>query len=308
MLKCLSGALLAVGILLTASGCGTAADRDAGPTLEVPDEPRASIRSEYRGWRSDDHALYEMEERLIAACMSEQGFVYTPQLTDLGGAEVFDPLPPGDFEISVEDAQQSGYPADSSDSGSDGDVEPSDLQTLSTTQRAAWQAAYLGPEEKRKTTDTTGPGGTQITTELGGCRLTAVEQLYGSFDAYAQADFTDGNLAAFALNSAADDDAMRALDRQWSSCMADGGFSHDAAGEPLERPESARSLAVDRRGEAPAIAVSDAVCQRQLSYADQRISIEDRYLTAVADAYEAEITGALDIKRSALSTGRGLVG
>jgi hypothetical protein len=300
--------LLSIVVLSACSGTGSSGG-DA--KLQVPEHGRSEIRSEYRAWNKDDLALTIQEERLMQECMSKSGWKYRPDIEgpiSLKGKNFVD----SDFIIDSETVRKlGGYKKEESNGEGGGDVVNPGRRNLGAKDAEQWDVAAYGTEDTWVAIPVlVSPGNSDSGAEqhLGGCRLQSLKELYGTPEKYVASQFVDSNLASFAFGEAYESPEMKTLEDEFSACMSDAGFSHDSEGGSIKSPENAQGLAQDKPADQYAIALADAGCQQNKEYAKRRIELEDRYLTAVADYYEPQIQGALEIKRQALAMGKRLLG
>ncbi|WP_157075682.1 hypothetical protein [Janibacter anophelis] len=254
-------------------------------------EPAATARA---GVRADVSALVELarsldrfELRLISQCMSDQGLTYVvpPEAAPPAFEKTY-----GHTTADVSD----GYPplpalppdpnARSSLKGSQAD-------------RDAWNEALFGAEDARET-QTLSDGSGELSGPGEGCIAHARDVMFGSSTQGLEVVSLATNLPATAVKAASLDADMVTLNKEWSDCMSDKG--HDDLTSPEEAIAAARAT-----GESTATSVrlakDDVACESASDYAAQRTAVEDRYLTGVMDAKEAQITGARETFTAAIS-------
>ena len=289
--------LSAASLCALASGCAGQGG-DSGPEFFVPDKPRPTIRDEFRGYYKDSDTLINYTERYIAKCMKNAGFDYEPEfVTDENdAASVLDET---DVITTDQVRQNNGY-IEFPDGG-DGNTQNPGYARTPAAKKEAWDRAYLGEEKTDAEINLSTPDPRGFTRGFkGGCANDAEAEQYGSLENADNAQFVDSNLILTAFNFAADDPDMTALNKEWSQCMKDAGYSKTADGTEITEPALAASHAGFVPDQEFDIAMADATCQEGMNYGPQRTEIEDRYLTAVADHYEADIQGALEIRKEAL--------
>lgn len=294
--------LMCVGmVVLGTVGCSSNEEESAGPKYSIPDQPRPEIRAEYRGFVKNADALYNYSERYIKKCMAKAGFDYEEDFVKADEPQHY--VVDETDVISVAEVQKNhGYPPDPVNPEGGGDVENAGYMRTPVSKRDAWDTALSGvaKTDEEALSETPAPGVFGIRGQKGGCRNEADAEQYGDLTRADQVQILDSNLPLRAFNAAYDDPEMVNLNKKWQSCMKDKGFRRTNGGEKLERPSLAQVLAFDQPDRAFDIAMADATCQESLDYGKKRTFIEDRYLTGVADYYEGQIQGALEIQKEAL--------
>jgi len=224
-------ALLPAAALVTAlalAGCTSG----GGDTLSYEDSPlNTYLASAWGG---------EIEE-LTAACMKEAGFEYVPNLQN-GGTIV------GDDGVWQPDKRewvaQYGYGVfnnpynEQQNSGSSEEyVDPNQdyVSSLSESEQTAFYATLYGEgatEEQANDPDF------DWSTLDNGCQGEASDQVYGSSsqqDIYTEYEDLLNRISEVytSVQSSAE---LKALDKEWASCMADAGFSgYTAQSEPTQK-------------------------------------------------------------------------
>lgn len=175
-----------------------------------PDEQKAT----------EDAEQAEVQGR-IASCMAQQGFTYRPQTRsyrDLAG---------GDAEWKPNDRDwvaQWGYgavdyPGDTGSAAEKTDPNAAYLETLSSSERAAWETALYGSASGEGST-----GSDERLAEAGGCWGQATEE--ASSDPLSTDQFAP---LLDAMNQFEEQQArwpgQAQLDAEWSACMAEAGRS-----------------------------------------------------------------------------------
>lgn len=283
------------------TGCGSESE-DNG--FAVPDQPRKEIRSEIRGLFKDSMALHNYNQRFIQKCMNQAHFQYEPELST--DAKSFSSVLDETDVLSTDQVKENrGYPAEPAT-----DNAPHDNAGYTKTpqsQREDWDRAFRGePKEDSELAQEAADGEEdgQLRNTNGGCSNKADEEQYGSLEKADQADFISSQLILDAFNGALDDQEMQDLHSSWATCMKKAGFGKDSHGEEVTTPDVAQVWATTDPAKSYDIAMADATCQESLEYGTKRTFIEDRYLTGIADFYESQIHGALEIRREALDRSR----
>jgi len=223
---------------LTACSGGSDEDGDGNTTAaELTMGPLDEYEAKAYGWASDkdtqakeaaqaEAARQEREvEKLVATCMSEKGFDYTP--VEYEG----DVVDGGDLDLDVkpdsrEFAETYGYgistdPWVSQDTTPD-EPDPNDAYTksMSESELAAYNEALWGPLADELSDDE----GRDWDWTTSGCQGSASHQVFG--DEVDLDDFTTlGEEIQRFRETVADDPRLVELKTSWSSCMADAG--HD---------------------------------------------------------------------------------
>jgi len=228
--------------------------------------------------------MMEVEE-IVAKCMSEQGFEYTPvDYSSMGRAEAV-----GTEELDVEwgtleFAQEYGYGATTNPWG-DQSGEPTDtgeewvdpnseyIEDMSQTEQTAYFAALYGdtsssePPEEGEVVD-------EYDWTTAGCQGKAQHEVYESGNGMDDEEFTALQDEMSAMWEAAmADPRVSGLDAEWASCMSDAGYTGLAVVADAEQQfyEKVNAIYEDayvdvdpEAGEADYAAVEDGI-QNQLS-------------------------------------------
>ena len=297
MKKLVSFLLVACASALFVTGCGSESE-DNG--FAVPDQPRKEIRAEIRGLFKDSMALHNYNQRFIQKCMNQAHFQYEPELST--DANSFSSVLDETDVISTDEVKENrGYPTEPTE-----DNDPHDNAGYTKTpqsQREDWEKAFRGePKEDSELAEEAADAEENelLRNTNGGCSNKADEEQYGSLEKADQADFISSQLVLDAFNGALDDPDMQDLHSSWATCMKKAGFGKDSHDEEVTTPDIAQAWAASDPGKSYDIAMADATCQESLDYGTKRTFIEDRYLTGIADFYESQIHGALEIRREAL--------
>ena len=297
MKKLVSFLLVACVSALFVTGCGSESE-DNG--FAVPDQPRKEIRAEIRGLFKDSMALHNYNQRFIQKCMNQAHFQYEPELST--DAKSFSSVLDETDVISKDEVKENrGYPTEPTEENA-----PHDNAGYTKTpqsQREDWDKAFRGePKEDSELAEEAADAEENelLRSTNGGCSNKADEEQYGSLEKADQADFISSQLILDAFNGALDDPDMQGLHSSWATCMKKAVFGQDNHNEEVTTPDIAQVWAASDPGKSYNIAKADATCQESLDYGTKRTFIEDRYLTGIADFYESQIHGALEIRREAL--------
>lgn len=222
-----TGVLLSGALALCLAGCVNSPEPAAStePTLGPLEELFNSI---YGNW-SDESASAEMTqvEEIIATCMTELGFEYTP----VDYSEVGEDAPDAEYGTR-EFAERYGYGATTAPWGTDEPeqewVDPNAeyTATLSSAQQEAYWTALYGataaPEAPQEDLE--------YNWEDGGCQGQAQQEVYSDQNAFEDERFLalQEELEQMWL-TAGEDPRLAELERRWASCMADAGYPDLAA-------------------------------------------------------------------------------
>ncbi|MFD9429001.1 MULTISPECIES: hypothetical protein [unclassified Streptomyces] len=247
-----------------------------------------------KGDPAEQRLLFEVQERLVAACMRGRGRPYQPLAWHAPG--------PGDGDDTQGDdvaaRRREGYggpstirPAQAEDPNGDY------LRTLPPDKAKAYGAALFGTPSHRIEVNLA--DGVAFMYE-DGCVAHAERQLYGDLTQWLKAQMTVMNLASEVSRKAADDKrAARALPL-WHDCMKARGFLYrnpaearaavlsayeDVTGRPGARPRDLDRL---RRREI-AVAVADATCDAHAGRARTLRGLEDQYRRQVTQEHAEQI-------------------
>lgn len=249
--------------------------------------------------RAQMDAQHRRSEEVIAQCMADLGFEYTPTEPSFTGGGAADDRDL-DWE-SLEFAQQYGYGYTTSDDlfgEVDEDwTDPNQerMESMSEAEAQAYSEALWGaPDETTDVEDAEA----EWDWETGGCSGKGFHEAYEKDDPFAdeavEAAFTEWNEA---WSSIPDDPSMKGPLADWASCMADAGHDvatpteasasiseaydalHGSGAEPdaeldpeaepeaLEMPEPDPAAVAELRKKEIALAVADRTCQEESGYA-----------------------------------------
>lgn len=228
-----AAAAAAVLAVLALTACSSS---DGGGTTSPSDEwtpgPLDEIQARIYGYdldddRSDEELQAESDrqnrqvEELVAACMQDEGFDYTPA-ESTGGSISSDDL---DVEWGTREfAEQYGYGISTDPWGSSDDAEADEwvdpnqeyVEQMSEGEAAAWSEALYGPPVE-------GDGEQEYDWTTAGCYGSAQHEVYeGGVESDEFAGIED-ELERF-YEASQSDPRIAELDNAWSSCMADEGY------------------------------------------------------------------------------------
>jgi hypothetical protein len=319
------GSVAVVGAVaaLALTGCsliGGDGDGGGGGTALKPEDSPLSQWFEANVESSDfDEGEFDEQQKklqeLVATCMADQGFDYTPQDTSgmvvMGGEE-------GEEFDEKKFAAEQGYgmfnyqtstDEDSGDAEEWTDPNEDYLATMSDTERAAYETALYGdmaamePDENGEMPE--------IDPSQQGCYGIAQDEVWGG----EQELWENEEMTAFQdemtrlYESVNDDPKVAELNTKWADCMADAGITDFAnPQEPQEwfmekqngfyeemDPESTEDLESTPEWKALAdqeieTAVADYDCREKLDYADAQLeaqfALEKAWIAEHADQLE----------------------
>ncbi|WP_431784431.1 hypothetical protein [Streptomyces chumphonensis] len=278
------------------AGCGDGRDPAAG---EAPPGRELTDREKSR--------LDRAEELLVARCMAEHGFRYTPsEPADAeaggGGGYVLD---------DVEWAREHGYGGELRRKVLTARKDNPNLTyraSLSKDRLRAYTAALGGrPSEGMLSVEL--PGGGTIRTARGGCRATAQEELYGDRETWFRVDKVHGNLAPLYLPDLVQDERFTDAVEAWARCMRAAG--HDYAEPPHIRaqlPTLTEGLSArDAHDVEVGLAVAEATCARDTGLAHTARALHDEYRAPVAQQYAEQLTTHHHMRLAALKQAKRVI-
>jgi len=271
----------ALVLTLTACGGGTAEPTDD----ETPLGPLDTYFEQMYGDYDEDSANAQMAEveEIVAECMAEQGFEYTPVDYSSQGGMVSSS---DDLDVewgTLEFAEQYGYGATTNpwgeqtpDPEATGEewVDPNQeyVESMSETEQTAYYAALYGEQTYTEPTEE----GEEIEYDwtTAGCQGKAQHDVYESGNGMDDEEFTalQEEMSAMWEASMADP-RVAGLDAEWASCMADAGYAGLAAVSDAEQQFYEKVNAVydeaytdmdPEAGEDDYLAIEEAI-QEQLS-------------------------------------------
>ncbi|GCE75822.1 hypothetical protein CBZ_08780 [Cellulomonas biazotea] len=293
--RALRPAVVALVLAVTAAACagapGGGDEVPAGQEAEqaASSSPLDAYWSQIGTLGDADRQRHETLERLVARCMTEEGFTYEPVPYLPTSADAL----PGSGTLAW--AREHGYgittlaEAVSAAGGGTAGTDPNvaTLNRMSDAERAAWTIAHRGA-------GAASTGGWQQQ----GCRGQAEHQL-------AAAALPGDDAGYLALREAYDaepfdaasDPAVAQALAEWAGCVA-------AAGHPAATPDAAQDLVRDaqRAGTAKAelralelaVAVADRTCQESTGYAAAVDAARAAHDQRFVDAHQAELDALVE--------------
>ncbi len=276
-------------------------------------------------------------ERLVTACMSEQGFDYKPRT----GSSTF--VTGDELDVdwgSLEFAETYGFGVTTDPWGStdvdEGDSDPDPNQAyvdaMSDTEREAYQEALWGPSTE---VDPSADGEQEYDWRSGGCYGAAQHEVYESGAFAEDSPFRGLQDEISALwETVQSSSEMTALDADWASCMADAGFADqtirneasqsvweqydelqggeeqqalydswdwDAEPDGPPAPEADEGAVERLRKDEIALAVADWRCADKLGYDDRAMTISHAHQQTFVDQHEAELEAWVEAATEARS-------
>jgi len=282
---------IAAAIALLA-GCAGATD---APKLDPEKSPLTEYWSAlYGDFDEDDYAAQSKEqEELIAACMSDEGFEYIPvdqsQYMSFDGDDV-----DRDTEEWVAEhgygMQQTPEEIEASNEQSEEYFDPnSDYVTaLSESEQTAYYEVLYGVQDQEPNAD----GEYEYNWEDAGCQGAAQHEVQGEmpYDNDKYKDLLEKMNTVY--EDVAKDPAMKKLDAEWASCMADEGQTSfkkkqdamDSVNEELnamyEDPTAQDDQAAftktmeELRKKEIKLALIDFKCSEKVDYSDRSLAVQ----------------------------------
>jgi hypothetical protein len=221
--------------LLTGCSSGTdGSDPTDDGTLTYEDSPLNAYWEKLGGSQdqADADAQMARSEEIVAACMQEEGFEYTPDDSSsrTSDEEVDDGMPEWD---SLEFAQQYGYGATTysempTNKDAETYVDPNAdyLATMSESEQQAFYEALYGPQSmSEEPVEDEEPVEQEYDWTTAGCQGKAQHEVYEEGQVYDDPEFKDLFDAMSELYTDAEkDERTIAAYREWSECMADAGY------------------------------------------------------------------------------------
>ena len=228
-LPALTATLVALALAGCTGGTSSASAEDGGPMTAFYEKLGGSFEDE-----DYERQQREMEE-IIAACMAEQGFEYTP--AEPTRFEEPEDLPEWD---SKEYAEQYGYGATTSDEiygGGEEYVDPNAdyLATMSESEQAAfYEALYGTPPEVDPEADPEAE--VEYNWEESGCSGKASHEVYEENGGiWEDPEFTAlSDEMSTEWEAVMDEPKVSAARDKWVECIADAGFDFSSPDEPQQ--------------------------------------------------------------------------
>ncbi len=317
---------LAVAAAIALSGCSSAGGAGGGK-LNYEDSPLSKYTSAL--WGEMDQAKMDAQqaetEKLVAACMKDEGFEYSPN-TQSGGMAIASSSDMEDRDTE-EWVASNGYgmvqsPEDMEAQQGQADeyVDPNQdyLSTLSDSEVSAFYETLHGPGPTEEEMAAMEEGGSyEYNWETGGCYGAAQHEAQGEGqDAYSdptyQPLFEKMNTIYTTMQ---EDPQIKELDRSWASCMADAGYSdftmkqdafmliseaQNAIYETMEYDEetgmpigdSSAAMAELKQQEID-VALADFRCSEKLDYMQQTLKAQFALETRFVEDNKAELDAML---------------
>lgn len=214
-------------------GDGKDGDKEAVSPLQVYYDQVYGTAEDFDQAKADEQNR-EVEE-LVAACMAEEGFDYTPQENNGGTVVSSDDFDGPEWD-SLEFAEQYGYGATTDPYGMQAaqetappeetewvDANADYVASMSETEQAAYQDALWGPQSTQEY-DEDSEVAQEYSWEDAGCYGAAQHQVYDA-GASTGEDFQPlMDEMNKIYENLATNPAMTELDSTWSTCMADAGY------------------------------------------------------------------------------------
>ncbi|GIG39142.1 hypothetical protein [Cellulomonas phragmiteti] len=218
-------ALAATVVALVLAGC-TGGSSSASADSDETGPLSAFFEKVGGSYEDEDYERQQREiEEIIAACMAEQGFEYTPAEPTGRGAVSSDDIPEWD---SKEYAEQYGYGATTSEElygSGDEWVDPNAdyIASMSESEVAAFYEALYGAEPEIDETDPDAEY--EYNWEEGGCSGKATHEVYEQGQIWDDPAFAEmSEEMGREYDNLADEPALRESSTKWTACMADAGY------------------------------------------------------------------------------------
>jgi len=208
----------------TGGGSSASSDDETGPLTAFFEKVGGSFDDE------DFEKQQRDVEELVATCMAEQGFEYTPAEPMSGGIASSDDMP--DWE-SKEYAEQYGYGATTSDElwgSGDEWVDPNAeyVESMSESEQSAYYEALWGSgPEIDPDADPEAELEYEYNWEESGCQGAAQHEVYEQdqiWDDPALKDLFEEMNTEY--ENLADDPALREAQQKWATCIAEAGYDY----------------------------------------------------------------------------------
>lgn len=307
------GALLLLAVAGGVSGCGIGNQLAIYTPPATVTEPFAELSA---GASEQERVLHDAEERMLARCMADRGFRYTPTSyeTATSGRQPRASLLVAQGDI--DSAKQRGYGIDYSLGDLDPhanpsfNAEPSEMAKLSPAQKAAYGKALSG--DSIEPGDENDPDVVVIKDAFGGrvmfrtgtCLYEARTKVYGEGQEWRQLSLKVEDMANEVYTRVDQDSAVRTGKSRWQDCMKEAGFAafdyKKFATSLVERVRARKTDVKQAQAEERRVAVADATCAQNSGYADSVRSAMEKAQTQVAASNEGTITRYLELRKLAL--------
>lgn len=315
----LAAAAVAVTLL---AGCGSGgSDPTDDGTLTYEDSPLAVYWEQLGGSQdpSDAEAQQARSEEIVAACMQDEGFEYTPQdasgmtqsIEDEGDMPAWD---------SLEFAEQYGYGATTyaempmNKGGGEEWVDPNAdyLATMSEGEQTAFYEALYGKQTmSEEPTDDETAVEQEYDWTTAGCQGKAQHEVYEEGQVYDDPEFKDlmDGMSELYTDVEKDERTIAAY-REWAECMAEEGYDfanpqeaqnsvYEAVNEiPYDEEDGSQDPAAlaELRDEEIATATADRTCQTSTGSAraalEAQFAVEQDFIDAHKDELDAMVEKA----------------
>lgn len=299
--RLVSGLLVASAILI-AAGCGERTDnvQAAAPVTPPTDgDILAGLKATPLGWYTTSlpqlrKVLYDAEQRAASTCMAQKGMAYQPISYTPPAAQ--SALRSDIGVLTLAEAQAFGY---HDPDGTTGALD--DIQAPAGVPEEDFLAAYRGDGGAPAAVVDPRTGSTVAQAEpLGGCRLTAISQVYGSEAAYRRYVAFDLALQGAAMevrdDVAADGGYQRVLGR-WRACMKS---RHRDVADPLAAASQAADVDQASASE-KAAAVDDVMCKAAVQFLATVMTARAQAEKAVVDASPGFFRDAKELRAATLA-------
>lgn len=303
-------AALPVAAALTLAACGGGEPEPTPTPTEEESTPLEALMTDYLGaWSNEDvtRQLVLMED-LLATCMAEQGFDYTP--VDYAAMDLDITGEALDIDWgSPEFAAQYGYgittnPVLGEDAETPQDPNEAYVAAMSPSEQEAYYAALYGANNAAMA-DPNAVATQDYDWEDAGCTGKAQNEVLSGGDEQDDQFVALQEEMAQMMQSAADDPRLAQANADWAACMADAGFPDLAKVGDAEAALTAEVMALQESAlpvaptDPPVPADPAAAALAEAALAAQLEEITPREIdTAVADAACRSEVGYDDAKRA----------
>lgn len=317
-------AAVAIGSVLLLTGCSGGGEGPTGGTsLNPTDSPLSAYFEKIGGNPEEQSAKAARSEEIVAQCMQEQGFEYTPaDYGDLSAEVAQDDGPAWD---SLEFAQQYGYGATTGDAlaeqsggddGGSGFEDPNAdyvAQMSETEQNAYYEALYGSSVTDVATAEPEEPAdGDEESTEdeatawdwtTAGCQGKAQHEVFEEGEVWNDPQFADlfEELSTLYEDSQSGE-KVTAAKKAWSACMTEAGYDFagpDDASQSIYDAQALIPFAEDGTQDPDALAelrkteiataVADRTCQTSTKYAETLLASQFELEQKFLDDHKAEL-------------------
>ncbi|NUU18250.1 hypothetical protein HP550_13415 [Cellulomonas humilata] len=319
----IASAVVALTLLAGCSGGGSGPTDDG--TLTYEDSPLAAYWEQLGGSQDPEDADAQMvrSEEIVAACMQDEGFEYTPQDTSTMTQSFEDEdMPAWD---SLEFAEQYGYGATTSsempmNKAGEEFVDPNAdyLATMSESEQTAFYEALYGKQTmSEEPTDEETPVEQEYDWTTAGCQGKAQHEVYEDGQVYDDPEFKDlmEGMSELYTDMEKDERTIAAY-RDWAECMAEAGYDfanpqeaqnsiYEAVNEiPYNEEDGSQDPAAlaELRDDEIATATADRTCQDSTGAArkvlEAQFAVEQDFIDAHKDELDAMVEKAAQADKS----------